>query len=233
MKKQASKKEYTFPLKYLTSKREYHCDGCDGEFKIPEDSLYAMSASIGKDGKITTMRFCIRCVCAILNKQKFTKNGFTVGRGDLRLAKLSSKFRKIWTQYFNTVIKLNGSPEGDGLTHQLLTDLGLDTLERRKNNMEEDKKKQRMIHREKRELKAFMKQTGDIRKLLVSMMQKLATLHLKETVAWTKGDEEEIEQAKTEYGQFAISIVRIIENWQMPEAEKTEKKSRRKISDAK
>lgn len=52
-----------------------------------------------------------------------------------------------------------------------------------------------------------------LREKLLNMMQELGKSHLRETLAWTKGKKDAIDQAKDAYGKLACDIIRVIENW--------------------
>lgn len=216
---------WNFPLKYSTSKKEYQCDGCAGEFLIPQDTLYARMAYRRNDGHVGTMKLCMRCVCAIQNKMRHAKDGFTVEPGSLRLDRLSSHFRKTWDAYFKRIMELNGSPDGDGLSEKLLEELGIGTVTKQEaDKVEEERKEQRVkrtLHREKRQMKALEKRTDAMRKTLTAMLENLAKLHLKETMAWTSGKKDAIDQAKTEYGEYVRKILTAIEAWN-PDTKKGE-----------
>jgi len=206
-----------FPLKYVTSKKDYQCDGCAGEFLIPQDSMYARMAYRKKDGKLGTMKLCMRCICAIQNRMKHSKNGFTVEPGSLRIERLSAKFRKTWDAYFKRIMELNGSPDGDGLSEKLLDELGIGMMNKQEadkmENERRDEHRKRVIHREKRQLIALNRRTDAMRRILTVMLDNLAKIHLKETAAWTTGNSSAVDMAKSEYGEYVKTIRKAIEEW--------------------
>jgi len=62
--------------------------------------------------------------------------------------------------------------------------------------------------------KRMSKNDKALQEQLLAMMQRLAKCHLRETLAWTRGHQKAIDQAKTEYGEVACRISRIIEKWE-------------------
>lgn len=89
-----------FPLRFMTSRKEYRCDGCAGEFPIPADCLYARTAYKDAQGKAHGMILCIRCACAIGSKQKHTTRPLELAPGGLldELATLHLKETLAWTK---------------------------------------------------------------------------------------------------------------------------------------
>ena len=54
---------------------------------------------------------------------------------------------------------------------------------------------------------------------LSELMLLLTKSHLRETTAWIKGDKKAVDKAKTEYGELACRINRMIEGWGVSDAE--------------
>lgn len=191
-----------FPLRFMTSRKEYRCDGCAGEFPILADCLYARTAYKDAQGKAHGMILCIRCACAIGSKQKHTTRPLELAPGGLRFHTLSSAFRRQWQAIEQKA--QNGEELGS-----ILSEIGITTSDEEVKRMQEEKNKAkvtRQIHREKRELQDYRKQVAETQKRLGGMLDELATLHLKETLAWTKGDRKAIDAAKTTYGEKVKEI---------------------------
>ena len=205
---------YSFPMRYQTSSREYECDGCAGEFPIPADTLYGKIATRAPDGKMAQMRLCIRCVCALLNRQQHTEKGFTIRRGSLRLRCLSSQFRKSWNAF---LAESQQGEAGKELSVKLLHEMGIHGIteeqEKRMKEQKSEKKATRKAERERQATERLKRSAADFCRTLATMLDDLARLHLQETLAWTNGDRAKIDEVKTAYGAGVQRIRKAIAEW--------------------
>ena len=94
--------------------KPHKCDGC-GECPINEGDLYMLSTSRGPDGKFRKSRYCIRCCLAIEVKKAFSPDGnVAVMPGDLKLSKLSAKFRNTWIEMVEGIKQAQKEHDEDG-----------------------------------------------------------------------------------------------------------------------
>ena len=195
-------------LRFSTSKKEYHCDGCDGEFPIPADSLYARMAYKDAQGAMRGMVLCIRCACAVASKRKYGKPGFTPTPGSLKLHTLASGFRQTWAGMEAKAAR------GEDIEAEL-KQLGVETATKEEEaemaERKNEERRKRTIHKEKQDLKVLMEFVKERQEKLQQMLDDLAKLHLKETLAWTQGDRKAIEAAKTAYGEQVKEIRKAME----------------------
>lgn len=94
--------------------KPHKCDGC-GECPIDEGDTYMLSKSRDKSGAFSTHRYCIRCCLAIEVKKAFSPDGnVAVMPGDLKLSKLSAKFRNTWIEMVEGIKQAQKEHDEDG-----------------------------------------------------------------------------------------------------------------------
>lgn len=94
--------------------KPHKCDGC-GECPIDEGDTYMLSKSRDKSGAFSTHRYCIRCCLAIEVKKANSPDGnVAIAPGDLKLSKLSAKFRKTWIEMARGMVQAQKEHDNEG-----------------------------------------------------------------------------------------------------------------------
>lgn len=94
--------------------KPHKCDGC-GECPIDEGDTYMLSKSRDSSGKFHTHRYCIRCCLAIEVKKAFSPDGnVAIAAGDLKLSKLSAKFRNAWIDMAKGIMQAQKEHDAEG-----------------------------------------------------------------------------------------------------------------------
>lgn len=142
-------------LKFVEHARcDYHCDGCNDEFLIRKDGMYARLTMIEKRGEPPRrMRLCLRCICAILNRKNFKKE-FDVENGSLTWNKLASTFKKTWSEFLQKAIENKDKVVLEEMLRKL--QIKTDEEDLKMEEIKKEQRKQRVMHREKQALKVFI-----------------------------------------------------------------------------
>lgn len=122
------------------AKADYECYGCAGECPISAGDGY-MDVAVRKNGGIEHLKYCQRCNYAIISRIIHSKTHSVDGieKGAFRWSRLSSGFKKTWSEMCHALAELRkrGEDERETLWHYLKR-LGVDEYNelQRRHNME-------------------------------------------------------------------------------------------------